>query len=177
MSSDRQMTNRTTADLSWADSAGTEGRVAGCVLEVSVQSRYYLVRFETDNHRGLDRILDLLMTEPITYNPVFYVWPSVSPRPEFADNQIRADFDVTAGVGAVHYTTDRGASTGSWLGRSVQPVSGLELSWDYHNGIQTRFPDTSIIPLNLWRQVLHEYLHLCGARPACVDWQPTEFAW
>jgi hypothetical protein len=117
------------------------------------------------------------MSEPISYNPWLCVWPAISPRPDFPDNCIRVDLDLAAGVGAIHYTADRDGCTGSWITKTSRPVSGVRLAWDYHNAGETRFPDNSIIPLDRWRQTLHEYFDLLGGRPTCVGWQQAEFRW
>jgi Immunity protein Imm1 len=154
-----------------------DGSVAGCVLEAGVESKHCTIRLETGHHAGLDRALDLILTETIIYNPWLCVWPAVSPRPEFPDNYVRLDVDLAAGVGAIRYTIDRDGLAGSWLTKVAAPVAGVDLSWDYHNRGEARFPDDAVLALPLWRQALHEYLDLHGGRPRCVDWQPTEFRW
>jgi hypothetical protein len=148
-----------------------------CELEVGAQSTNYTVTFQIQQHHGLDRALDIILSEPIIYNPWLCVWPAISPRPDFPDNYIRVDLDPSAGVGAIHYTAGQDDLTGSWITKTSLPVSGVHLTWDYHNADEARFPDDSVIPLDLWRQALHEYFDLLGGRPTCVGWQRTEFRW
>jgi hypothetical protein len=151
--------------------------IAGCVLEVGAQTKNFTARFEIRGHKGLDRALDIIMSESLSYNPWLCVWPSIQPRPEFPDNLIRVDLDVSAGVGAIHYTVDRDGHAGSWITKTAQPEEGVCLVWDYHNGPETGVPADSIIPLDLWRQALHEYYDLIGGRPTCIGWEQTELRW
>ncbi|MGM1062749.1 Imm1 family immunity protein [Saccharothrix sp. Mg75] len=38
---------------------------------------------------------------------------------------------------------------------------------------RTAFPEEATLPLNLLRELLHEFM-LIGKRPVCVDWQQTD---
>jgi hypothetical protein len=99
------------------------------------------------------------------------------------DHQIKIDADREGGVGSVLAMGPRDfvpelapdfARTppdgGVWVARSVgwvPPAGTPPLYID--KAVMTEFPWNAVLPLDLWREALHEFMRT-GLRPTCVEW-------
>ena len=99
------------------------------------------------------------------------------------DHQVKVDADGAGGVGAILAMGPRDfvpESAPDFVGTS--PDGGVWVaeckSWEppadapplyVDKAVMTRFPRHAVLPLDLWREALHEFMRT-GRRPTCVEW-------
>lgn len=134
----------------------------------------------------LDDVLTDILANPQPHPTVVYAQnrPMVGPA-ESPDHQLKFDLDTQHHFAAVHLfgpedflpaKVTRGADdTAAWIALPRQAntwvPSGVTLYIDRDAG--TEFPKEATLPLNLLRELLHEFMRT-GKRPICVDWQQTD---
>lgn len=135
---------------------------------------------------ALDDVLTDILSNPQPHPTVVYIQnrPTVS-LAELPDHQLKFDLDTQHHVAAVHLvgpkdlvpaevTGDADNST-AWIALPSQTntwvPTGVTLYIDRDTG--TAFPEEATLPLNLLRELLHEFMQT-GKRPTCVNWQQTD---
>ncbi|GGP45026.1 hypothetical protein GCM10010185_16030 [Saccharothrix coeruleofusca] len=127
-----------------------------------------------------------ILANPQPHPTVVYAQnrPTVGPA-ELPDHQLKFDLDAEHHVAAVHLfgpkdflpteTTSDTDDTAAWIAVPRQAEnrmpSGVTLYID--RDTRTEFPQEATLPLNLLRELLHEFMRT-GQRPTCVDWQRTD---
>lgn len=139
-----------------------------------------------DSETALDDVLTDILANPQPHPTVVYAQnrPTVGPA-ELPDHQLKFDLDAEHHVAAVHLfgpkdflpteTTSDTDDTAAWIAVPRQAESripsGVTLYID--RDTRTEFPQEATLPLNLLRELLHEFMRT-GKRPTCVDWQRTD---
>ncbi len=89
------------------------------------------------------------------------------------EHGLKLAVDQTAGYGALAYLGEFEENSGTWVTASeTAPADGPTLYLDFDNA--TEFPPNSLVPLDVWRRALHEFLASGGNRPVCVGWQHAD---
>lgn len=130
----------------------------------------------------LDQVLDYILDHPQPHPPVI----TVRDRPRlmdgrYPDHEVKVDADRRAGAilcsGPADFAPDAttsGDHGGGWitLGQPGHlPEDAPVLYMD--KATRTKFPGNALVPLDSWKQALHELL-ATGKRPTCVQWQDTD---
>ncbi|PSL51420.1 immunity protein Imm1 of predicted polymorphic toxin system [Saccharothrix carnea] len=139
-----------------------------------------------DSEAALDDVLFDILANSQPHPTVVYVQnrPTVDPT-ELPDHQLKFDLDIQHDVAAVHLfgptgflpdeATSDAEDTAAWIALPRQTdtrvSSGVTLYID--RDTRTAFPEEATLPLNLLRELLHEFMRT-GKRPTCVDWQQTD---
>lgn len=139
-----------------------------------------------DSEAVLDDVLTDILANPQPHPTVVYTQnrPTVGPA-ELPDHQLKFDLDPQHHVAAVHlfgptdFLPDKATSgaedTAAWIALPRQTdtwvPSGVTLYID--RDTRTAFPEEATLPLDLLRELLHEFMRT-GKRPTCVDWQQTD---
>jgi hypothetical protein len=123
----------------------------------------------------LDEAIDRILTAGQLYHPPTMF---VRERPRFGPagvpgHGLKLGVDQAAGYGALAYLGEFDEISGTWITASeTAPADGPTLYLDFDNA--TEFPPNSLVPLDMWRLALHEFLTSGGNRPICVGWQPAD---
>ncbi|MFI9006809.1 Imm1 family immunity protein [Actinosynnema sp. NPDC053489] len=139
-----------------------------------------------NSETALDDALTDILATPQPHPTVVYIRnrPTVGSA-ELPDHQIKFDLDIQHHVAAVHLFGPRsflsaevasGADeTTAWIALPRQADARVprDVTLYIDRNTRTAFPKEATLPLNLLRELLHEFMRT-GKRPACVDWQQTD---
>lgn len=139
-----------------------------------------------DDHIALDDVMTDILANPQPHATVVYAkdLPTIGPA-ELPNHQLKFDLDTQHHVAAVHLfgpkdfrpteATSDAEDTTAWIALPRQADTripgGVTLYID--RDTRTEFPQEATLPLDLLRELLHEFMRT-GKRPTCVDWQQTD---
>ncbi len=139
-----------------------------------------------DSEAALDDVLTDILANPQPHPTVVYAQnrPTVGPA-ELPDHQLKFDLDTQHHVAAVHlfgptdFLPDEAMSgaedTAAWIALPRQTDTRVpnRVTLYIDKDTRTAFPKEAALPLNLLRELLHEFMRT-GKHPTCVDWQQTD---
>lgn len=86
------------------------------------------------------------------------------------DHELRVAVESDTGLGGARYTGDDGTGPGVWYAAG-QTADGDELL-HYYMGSDEEWPLDSLVPIDLVRTAVKEFLASGGDRPTSPDWKP-----